>query len=134
MARSDADEIAAHADRFAEMGAHLFAAELSVSASDAYRRDGDQRRASEWSRRAADRAAQCEGAQTPGLVQIDAAVPLTQREREIALLAVQGLTSKNIGERLFVTSRTVDNHLARIYAKLGINGRSELAAAMSSFE
>jgi len=56
---------------------------------------------------------------------------LTQREREIAQLAVRGLTSKAIGERLFVTSRTVDNHLARIYAKLGITSRAELSDALS---
>jgi DNA-binding CsgD family transcriptional regulator len=47
-------------------------------------------------------------------------------------LAAQGLTSKAIGERLFVTSRTVDNHLARIYGKTGITGRTELANVLST--
>ena len=130
LARSDASELAVNADAFERMGAMLYAAELAVAAADAFRRDGDQRRGTEWSRRAADLTSACEGAQTPGLMQIQAMTPLTQREREIASLAAQGLASKTIGERLFVTSRTVDNHLARIYSKLGVGSRSELAEAL----
>lgn len=130
LARSDAPELAANAEAFERMGAMLYAAELAVAAADAFRKDGDQRRGTEWSRRAADLTGACEGAQTPGLLQIQAMTPLTQREREIASLAAQGLASKTIGERLFVTSRTVDNHLARIYSKLGVGSRSELAEAL----
>jgi DNA-binding CsgD family transcriptional regulator len=134
LAHGTAAEIAAESDTFASMGVNLFAAELAVSASDAFRREGDQRRVAEWGRRASELTALCEGAQTPGLVQIDAPIPLTQREREIALLAAQGLTSKTIGERLYVASRTVDNHLARIYSKLGVSNRNELSSALSMFE
>jgi len=43
------------------------------------------------------------------------------------MLAAQDLTSKEIAERLFVSVRTVDNHLQRAYMKLGVTGRSELA-------
>jgi DNA-binding CsgD family transcriptional regulator len=57
--------------------------------------------------------------------------PLTAREREIASLAAGGATSKTIAESLFVSVRTVDNHLQKVYAKLGVSGRGELAAAMS---
>jgi DNA-binding CsgD family transcriptional regulator len=57
-------------------------------------------------------------------------VPLTNREREIALLAADGLPSRVIAERLYVSVRTVDNHLARIYTKLGVTGRSELPAVL----
>jgi DNA-binding CsgD family transcriptional regulator len=131
LAKSSPIELAAAAEGFEEMGAMLFAAELAVAAADAYRRDGDQRRGTEWSRRASELIALCEGAQTPGLMQVQATTPLTQREREIAALAAQGLASKTIGERLFVTSRTVDNHLARIYTKLGVGSRAELADAIS---
>jgi DNA-binding CsgD family transcriptional regulator len=53
-------------------------------------------------------------------------VPLTNREREIAQLAADGLPSRVIAERLYVSVRTVDNHLGRIYTKLGVAGRSEL--------
>jgi DNA-binding CsgD family transcriptional regulator len=57
--------------------------------------------------------------------------PLTRREREVALLASQGLPARTIGERLFLSSRTVENHLNRAYDKLGIRSRSELAQLLA---
>jgi DNA-binding CsgD family transcriptional regulator len=59
-----------------------------------------------------------------------AADALTAREREVAALAADRLTSREIAGRLFLSVRTVDNHLQRIYAKLGVRGRTELAAAL----
>jgi DNA-binding CsgD family transcriptional regulator len=58
---------------------------------------------------------------------------LTAREREVARLAVYGLTSREIGERLFIAERTVEGHLARIYAKLGIASKVQLAARAGDF-
>ena len=75
-------------------------------------------------------AAACQGAATPGLASIDALVPLSNREREIATLASQGLASREIAERLFLSVRTVDNHLQRVYSKLGLTGREQLASAL----
>ena len=57
----------------------------------------------------------------------EAASPLTPREREIAALAAAGATSKEIAAQLFLSSRTVDNHLQSVYTKLGVSGRQELA-------
>ena len=48
--------------------------------------------------------------------------------RHLATLAARGMTSRQIGENLFVSPRTVDNHLQQVYVKLGIKRRSELAA------
>lgn len=45
----------------------------------------------------------------------------------MAILASRGLAAREIGERLFVSRRTVESHLARIYGKLGISSRRELA-------
>ena len=56
---------------------------------------------------------------------------LTDREREIAGLAAQGFTSKAIAERLFISPRTVDTHLARIYQKVGVSGRAGLAKVVA---
>jgi len=131
LVRGASDALEAAAETMERLGARLYAAELGVATAEACRREGDQRRAAEWSRRASELAAACGGAQTPGLVQVDAPVPLTQRERDVAILAAQGMTSKVIGERLFVASRTVDNHLARIYVKLGVTSRAELAEVLS---
>jgi DNA-binding CsgD family transcriptional regulator len=55
---------------------------------------------------------------------------LTPRERQIARLAAAGVSSKEIADQLYLSSRTVDNHLMRVYAKLGVSGRTELAAAL----
>ncbi|MER6314791.1 helix-turn-helix transcriptional regulator [Streptomyces sp. NPDC001581] len=55
---------------------------------------------------------------------------LTPRETEIALMAVEGLRSREIAAQLHLSTRTVENHLLRVYTKLGINGRAELAEAL----
>ena len=57
-------------------------------------------------------------------------IALTRREREIAMLAAQGLASKEIGERLFISRRTAENHLAKVYDKLGVRTRVELARVL----
>ena len=62
----------------------------------------------------------------PALAALDAP-DLTAREREIARLAADGLSNRGIAERLAIAVRTVDNHLYRAYAKLGVGSRSELA-------
>lgn len=48
---------------------------------------------------------------------------LTPREREVLTIAAQGLTAKQIADRLGVRERTITTHLGRIYGKLGVNGR-----------
>jgi DNA-binding CsgD family transcriptional regulator len=52
---------------------------------------------------------------------------LTKREREVARLAVDGLSTREISQRLFIGERTVETHLANGYAKLGVRSRLELA-------
>lgn len=53
---------------------------------------------------------------------------LTARERDVVGLAVEGLTAREVGARLYIGERTVETHLARAYAKLGVTGRRELRA------
>jgi DNA-binding CsgD family transcriptional regulator len=55
---------------------------------------------------------------------------LTQSQREVAALAMQGLTNREIAERLFVTIKTVETHLMAVYRKLGISSREELGSAL----
>lgn len=63
----------------------------------------------------------------PGRV---AGAGLTRREREVAGLAAGGLTNREIAERFTLSVRTVDTHLARVFAKLGVHNRRELAEVM----
>lgn len=53
---------------------------------------------------------------------------LTTTEGRVAELVAEGLTNPQVGERLFVSKRTVQTHLYNIFAKLGVQNRTELAA------
>jgi acetolactate synthase I/II/III large subunit len=55
-------------------------------------------------------------------------LPLTTREREIATFVAQGLTTREIAEKLTVSTRTVEGHLYRAIQKLGATGVAELGA------
>lgn len=57
---------------------------------------------------------------------------LTPQEFEIATLAASGLTNKQIGERLFLSHRTVGGHLHRAFPKLGVSTRAALRDALLS--
>lgn len=56
---------------------------------------------------------------------------LTPAERRVAQLAAEGLTNREIAQALFITIKTVEDHLSRTYTKLGIAGRTGLAAQLS---
>ncbi|MFF6783942.1 AAA family ATPase [Streptomyces sp. NPDC012510] len=56
---------------------------------------------------------------------------LTPAEYRTALLAAEGLTNREIADRLYVTRRTVELHLSRVYRKLSVSGRSDLPAAVT---
>lgn len=127
---NDGERLDAVADGFTECGADLFATEAAAGAVRAHRRCGDPRAATRSHLRADESAELCEGAATPAMIIDDAVDPLTDREREVALLAARGLSSKAIAEQLFVSRRTVDNHLQRVFAKLGVSRRADLSQAL----
>ena len=55
---------------------------------------------------------------------------LTESQRQVATLAAEGLTNREVAERLFVTIKTVETHLMAVYRKLGISTRGQLAEAL----
>jgi DNA-binding CsgD family transcriptional regulator len=84
--------------------------------------------------RSAALARACEGVATPALSLVEEVTPLTRREREVSLLAAQGLPSKDIADKLFLSVRTVENHLQRAYEKLGVSSREGLAQVLGGAE
>ncbi|MFI7635107.1 ATP-binding protein [Nonomuraea sp. NPDC049400] len=64
----------------------------------------------------------------------DARDKLTPHELNIAQLAAEGLTNREIGQRLYLSHRTVGTHLHRIFPKLGVSSRAELARMLKALE
>jgi DNA-binding CsgD family transcriptional regulator len=65
---------------------------------------------------------------------ISGAEALTPSELRIARMAADGTTNREIAEMLFVTTKTVENHLGRTYVKLGIRSRTKLTAALGDMQ
>ncbi|MFC9164809.1 LuxR C-terminal-related transcriptional regulator [Streptomyces fungicidicus] len=135
LTRSDGEALEDVSARFRTMGAVALAAEAAAQAADMYRREG-RRRASRLARAAGARLLAETGcalvpwADPQEQRQPDRAAPLTSREREVAALAAGGLSNRDIAARLVVSVRTVENHLYRVYEKLGITARSDLGGAL----
>jgi DNA-binding CsgD family transcriptional regulator len=126
-ASADGDGLDDAAASFAGLGTHLLAAEASAAAAAIHDQKGRRGAALRSRSRSASAAAECEGATTPALRLAARAPLLTAREHEVASLAAGGLTSRDIAERLVVSPRTVESHLYRVFAKLGVEDRSQLA-------
>nr|MDQ3643363.1 helix-turn-helix transcriptional regulator [Actinomycetota bacterium] len=128
----DAAALTQVATAFEAMGSLLAAAEATAGAAVVLRRAGDARRAAGAELRAAELARGCQGAITPALRTIETQAVLSSREIEVAALAAAGLANKVIACRLSVSVRTVENHLQRVYEKLGVARRAELGQALGS--
>lgn len=128
--RDDGAVLADVAERFQRLGWTLYGAEAAMQASDALRRSGDQRGANRLVGRAAELRSTCEVTVTAVPVVDTGAFALSKREREVALLAAQGMTSRAIAEQLFISSRTAENHLGKAYDKLGVRSRAELSRVL----
>jgi DNA-binding CsgD family transcriptional regulator len=139
-ARSSGPDLETSASAFDALGAFGLGAEAARAAAAAFRHDGLLRRASACLHEAEELERRCgTGSGTPGgggggSVGVHAGQGvgrLTRREREVAGLARSGASSREIADKLFLSARTVDNHLLRVYTKLGITSRDELAGALS---
>ena len=111
---------------FESAGAMLVAAEAAAQAAVAHQDAGRADLAVAAARRSAELLGRCEGARSPAVHALPAAAHLTPREQEIGGLAAEGLSNRDIAERLHVSVRTVEGHLARAFAKVGVSSRGDL--------
>jgi DNA-binding CsgD family transcriptional regulator len=125
LADHDGDVLDAAADRFAELGAMALAADAAAQAAREHARTGQRGKETKSSTRAHWLASQHE-IRTPAVHSVAQPLPITDREREIVMLAAAGLSNREIAERLSVSVRTVEGHIYRIFAKLGIERREQL--------
>ncbi len=119
------------AETFVKLGAVIVAAEAAMQASSSFHRSGDQRRGNACALRSAAMVEGTDIAPLPNASSTSTVTPLTSREREIAYLASQGSSNKEISELLFLSSRTVENHLSKVFVKLGVTSRQGLESALA---
>jgi len=127
---ADEERLTAVANSFEDMGAMLLAAEAAAEVVAICKAKGASRRASTAARRATRLALSCAGAHTPGLHVPDPHTAITPAEQRVARLASAGQANRVIAETLSLSVRTVENHLQRMYVKLGITDRTQLREVM----
>ncbi len=123
----DATGLAAVSEEFERMGDLVAAVDAGAHAAITYRRHDQRGSALGCSTRADALARQCGGVSTPALREATEELPLTDREREIAMLIADGLSSPAIAERLTLSKRTVESHVFQAMKKTGTTSREELA-------
>jgi DNA-binding CsgD family transcriptional regulator len=124
----DAGELSALSEDFERMGDRLAAIDAAAHAAIAYRGRELRGSALGCSTRAQTLAEQCGGATTPALRAAAEPLPLTDREREIVMLLGEGLSAREVAERLILSVRTVEGHIYRAMTKTGTSTREELTA------
>jgi DNA-binding CsgD family transcriptional regulator len=126
LADHDGDLLDDAAGRFEKLGAMAMAADAAAQAAREHARAGSRIKELESSTHAHWRASQCHLC-SPATAAIERPLQITDREREVATLVAAGLSNRQIGDRLNVSARTVEGHLYRIFTKLGIADRDDLA-------
>ncbi|EGD26146.1 helix-turn-helix transcriptional regulator [Prescottella equi] len=127
LAKADGPALDALAAEFERTGTLLAAADTYAQAATAYSRSNDRRGELTSAAKAHWLASRCDGATTPALAKAARPLPLTDREREVAVLVGRGLSNKDIARRLVLSVRTVEGHIYRACEKLALSHRSDLA-------
>jgi DNA-binding NarL/FixJ family response regulator len=130
LAAGSGDGLVEAARRYEEFGDRLAAADAAAQAVIAYQADGLRGTAMTASAIAQRLAAECQGAQTPTIRAATMPQPFTDRQREIISLAAQGLSNKEIADRLRMSIRSVEGHLFRASQRVGANNREQLISML----
>jgi DNA-binding CsgD family transcriptional regulator len=126
MSDRDARLLDEAAEWFSGLGAMALAADAAAQAAREHARIGERAKELESSAHAHWLAGNF-GLHSPALDAVTQPLPITGREREIAAMVSAGLSNREIASRLSVSVRTIDGHLYRIFAKLDIQSRDQLA-------
>jgi len=130
LAAGNGDALLDASHQYEAFGDRLAAADAAAQAVAAYQKAGLRGAAMKASSTAQRLAVECQGAQTPALRAATTAKPFTTRQREIISLAAQGLSNKDIAERLTMSIRSVEGHLFRASQRVAANSREQLIAIM----
>lgn len=133
LAAGDGDALLDASHRYEEFGDRLAATDAAAHAVVAFQH-ADRRGAALSASAVAQRlAAECQGARTPALLAATMAQPFTARQREIISLAAEGLSNKQIAERLTMSIRSVEGHLFRASQRVAANTREQLIGILGGF-
>ncbi len=127
----DLDARLAVVDAFATGGANRLAVLVARAVAAEAAKQGQRGLARTAEERAAVSAAHCEGGADRPAVAGGPLAALGPRQREVVLLAAKGLSNQEVAERLGISTRTVENHLHRAYAELGVEGRKGVVDLLS---
>ncbi len=136
------------ADELGRSEARLDHARALLDFGAALRREGQRVASREPLRAAADAALRCGAGQLadrardeltasgarPRRLELSGVESLTSRERQVARVAADGLSNREIAQELFVSKKTVETHLGSIYRKLDVSSREEVAEALAGAE
>jgi DNA-binding CsgD family transcriptional regulator len=120
------------ADQFEAAGLMLAAAEAAAQAESLARRRLDPVATLVAAGRASELLAACAGARTPALVGAARPLPISDRQREIAVMVAGRMSNRAIADRLGVSVRTVEGHIYHACVKLGVPNRAALAALLGN--
>lgn len=134
LAESDTVGLEAASRDFEAMGDVLAGADAAAQAATSHRRAGLRGSALSAGARARELAQACGGAASPALAAAKVTLPLTEREREIALLVAQGLSNRDVAEAMSLSVRTVEGHIYRATVKAGVATRAELSSVIKQFD
>jgi DNA-binding CsgD family transcriptional regulator len=132
LADRDGDALLAVSHDLEVMGDRIAAADAAAHASRVFHQQNRRGPVLTASGRAARLITDC-GATTPATLAAATPLPLTDREREIAVLISQGLSNIEIAQTLTLSVRTIEGHIYRACARVGIATRTELAQLITQF-
>jgi DNA-binding CsgD family transcriptional regulator len=141
IATGEVDLMVAAVERLADSPARLSQLRAELCVGSALLRAGDEAGARKYLRRAVDLAARCRhrtlhsaatGLLTAagGRPRAGSPGPLTTAEQRVAAHASAGATNREISQELFISVRTVETHLSKVYRKLGVSSREEITRAL----